>query len=136
MFRVIRVPPLVVLAGRERDRLVEHRRHHIDEGHLGENAVEEFGALIDDGPEQEAAGTPAHREEPLGRGEAFRQELLGADNEVGKRVLLSLELAVVVPPAPEFLPARTCAMAKVNPRSSRLRREDWNVGSRLMPYAP
>jgi hypothetical protein len=74
--------------------------------------------------------------EAIGRGEAAAHQRLGHRDEVGERVLLLQQLAGVVPGAPRSPPPRTCAMAKIIPRSSSEMRDDEKYGSIGKPYEP
>ena len=100
-----RITPLVPLEGRERDARVEHRGHDVDEGHPGHDAVPEVGPHREHRTHQQTAGAAAHRVDPVRVGVSLGREVLGGGDEVGERVLLVEELAVLVPGAAHLLAA-------------------------------
>ena len=101
---VQRIPPLLPLAHRQRQRRVEDRGERVDERHLRNDAAEVLRGDVRDRAHQQAAGRAAARDQPRRRRPARARQVLGARDEVGEGVLLVQQLAVLVPAA-AHLPA-------------------------------
>ena len=76
---------------------IEHRRDDVDERDLGDDRREQVGPQVRDRAHEQAARAAAPRDEPRRRRVALRDERLGARDEVGERVGLVVEAAVLVP---------------------------------------
>ena len=102
----LRIAPLVELVGRQRDALVEHRRHYIHERHLRDDRVVVSGRHVRDRAHQQAASAAAHRGDAPPVGIALADQVARDVDEVGEGVDLVLQPALLVP-APTQLLATT-----------------------------
>src|SRR5690606_1866301 len=106
--RVGRIAPLVVLVVGQRDALVHHRRHHVHEGHVGDDGPVLLRRHVDHRAHQQAAGAAAHGRHPVGSRVTLGHQEIGDVDEVGEGVDLLQQLAVLIP-----LPAHLLAAADV-----------------------
>ena len=99
------VAPLLELADRQRQRLVEHRVDHVHERHAHHGGPEQLGPHVEHGADEQAAGAAALDDEPVGGGVAAGDQVLGARDEVGERVALLEHAAGIVPALAEVAAA-------------------------------
>ena len=95
--RIFGIAPLLELADRERQRLVEHGVDHVDEGHAQHRGRRAVRPQVEHRADQEAARAAALDHEPVGRGVAVLHQVIGRRDEVGERVALGHHPALVVP---------------------------------------
>ena len=98
---LVRIAPLLPLGHGQRKSLVHHRIHHVHEGDLGHDHAEEAGIHVDHGPHQQSAGATAPDDQPSRLGVAAGDQVLRAGDEIGERVALVEQFAVLVPRAPQ-----------------------------------
>ena len=92
-----RVAPLLPLARRERERVVKLRVDYVNEGHVGDDGLEEVGAHVRDRAHQESARRAARYHQTVFRRVARLNQILGGGDEVREGVLLRHHLSGVVP---------------------------------------
>ena len=102
---LLRIAPLVVLVGGQRDTRVEHGGDHVHERHLREDDVVLLRGHVGDRAHQQSTGAAAEGRHPVRRGMAFLHQVVGDIDEVGEGVELVEQLAVLVPPAAQLLAA-------------------------------
>lgn len=91
--------PLLPLHHRQGDGGVAHSGGHVHEGHVRERHLEEVGAHVDRGPDQEPARRGARDGQAVrGREPALEGEVLRAGAKVEEGVLLGRELALLLVP--------------------------------------
>mmetsp|Transcript_53742 Transcript_53742/g.126652 ORF Transcript_53742/g.126652 Transcript_53742/m.126652 type:complete len:756 (-) Transcript_53742:2622-4889(-) len=108
---LVRVAPLDVFLGGQRQRGVEHGVDHVDKRHLGDHGLEQVRPQVGDRAHQQAAGAAALDHELARLGVAAVHQALGAGDEVGEGVHLLGQLAVQIP-----LTAQVTAAADVGDR--------------------
>ena len=101
--RLVWVSPLVVLSGRERNAVVEHRRDDIHKRNCRDDARPKVRTLVDHGTHEESAGTSAHGKQL--RSQTLAAKHFAAGDKVAEAVLLVLHSAVLVPEASEVFTA-------------------------------
>ena len=91
------IAPFVIFKGRERDGIVEHGGHYVDEGDIGNESAKEVRSHVGHRSDQESPRATSPRKDSFGIGVSFFNEVFGAVDEVGEGVLFLHELAVFVP---------------------------------------
>ena len=104
VLRIIRIPPLFILSGSEREGLIKHRRRDINEWHSCDHRMEEIGTTICHCTYQQTSSTPPFGHQALSRGIALSDEGLCTSDEVGEGILLLEELPIFIPLLPEVTP--------------------------------
>src|SRR3972149_4027688 len=86
--RGVRNPPRVMLAGGERQRLVQQGGQPVHERHGGDHAAEEIGAEVEGGAQEQSPRTAAQAEQRVGMGVTLADQVLAAGDVVRERVPL------------------------------------------------
>ena len=125
----VRIPPLLPLHDRQRQRLIQHRVDDIDERHLGNDGAEAARIEVDGGADGEAPGAPTTYGNPMGIPVAGIGQVPGRIDQVGERVHLVGELALLVPRLPHLATAANmsdrvhdAAVQQTQPRNREPRR--------------
>ncbi len=109
----IRIPPLLPFDDRERERLVQHRVHDIDERDLSDDRPEAPGVQVDGCADRESPCARAAYGDLAGISVARVGQVSGRVDQVGERVHLVGQLALLVPGLPHF-PATAHVSDRVN----------------------
>ncbi len=99
------VPPFFPFHDGQRQRLVDHRVHHVDERHFGDGRAESSGIEVHRGTNSEPAGTTASHRHPLRIAVARIREVTGSVDHIGEGVHLVGELSTFVPRLAHLSPA-------------------------------
>ena len=102
LFLDVRVAPLDVFLGRQRERGVEHRVQHVDERHLHDRRLKKIRALVEHGAHQQAARAAAGGDELLRRGPTVLHKPLRAVHEIVERIHLLVHAPGLAPLLAEF----------------------------------
>ena len=101
----VRITPFDVLAGRQRQRSVEHCIENIDERHLGHYGFEQIGTHVGDGAHQQPAGAATLNYQTVAGGVLLFHHMFGAGDEVGEGVYLIHHAAGFAPGFTQFAAA-------------------------------